>query len=164
MQRDGQAFDEGHQTVMMVDEHRELRSAVLDEDLVELDKELSAFFTLVMRARMRNPEIGMMSVLSAVATHGPVRLSKVAEHVGLDPSTVSRHVQNLERAGFLAKAADPTDRRAAKLHATDAGVARLQEAWRRRAAVIRDGLSHWAPEDLRLFKVLLERFADDVVK
>ena len=117
-----------------------------------------------MRALMRNPEIGMMSVLSAVATHGPVRLSTVAQHMGLDPSTVSRHVQSLECAGFLERAADPTDRRATQLHATDAGLARLERAWRRRAALIRDGPSQWAPEDLRRFKVLLEWFAEDVAR
>ncbi|WP_370376091.1 MarR family winged helix-turn-helix transcriptional regulator [Catenulispora sp. GAS73] len=148
----------------MADEHQEPRLAVLDEAYIELDKELSAFFTLVVCALTQNPEIGMMSVLSSVAAHGPARLSKVAQHVGLDPSTVSRHVQNLERAGLLQKAADPTDRRATQLHVTAAGLARLEEAWRRRAALIRDGLSQWAPEDLRRFRVLLERFAEDVVR
>jgi DNA-binding MarR family transcriptional regulator len=88
----------------------------------------------------------------------------VAQHMGLDPSTVSRHVQSLERAGLLRTAADPTDRRATQLHATDAGLARLEEASRRRAALIRDRLSQWAPEDLRRFKVLLERFAEDVAR
>ncbi|WFB10173.1 MarR family winged helix-turn-helix transcriptional regulator [Streptomyces sp. LX-29] len=64
--------------------------------------------------------------------HGPQRQSELIKLLDLDPSTVSRMVQRLEQAGFVCRAPDPADRRAALVRTTEAGEALRAEvaaAW-----------------------------------
>ena len=132
-----------------------------DEEFGELGRSMGTLLHLIMRARQDNAEAGMTSVLSVLAKCGPIRASEVAHLLFLDLSTVSRHVQNLERAGYLEKVADPKDRRAMTLHLTVEGKDYVEEIWRRRTALMREGLSHWDPADLRTFKDLLARYGED---
>src|SRR5690349_15174592 len=46
---------------------------------------------------------------------GPLRASALADLVGADPSTVSRQVASLVKAGFVERQADPNDGRACLL-------------------------------------------------
>ena len=113
-----------------------------------------------MRAR-QDTEAGTISVLSMLAKCGPARASDLAKALMLDLSTVSRHVQSLERAGFVEKTPDATDRRATNLDLTPAGKDEIERIWRRRIDMMRDGLSHWDPEELRTFSRLLSRYSED---
>src|SRR4051812_44198419 len=64
---------------------------------------------------------------------GPLRLSQVAARLGLDLSTISRKVAQLERAGLVERGEDPADRRAAAIALSVSGRdvhARLQAARR----------------------------------
>ncbi len=54
-------------------------------------------------------------VLHHVYANAPVRVSDLARHMGLDASTVSRHVRHLEERGHLSRTGDPDDRRAARV-------------------------------------------------
>lgn len=96
-----------------------------------------------------------LMVLGTLAHCGPSRLSTVAERTGLDPSTVSRQVADLEKAGLLARDADPEDRRAVQLKATDEGeqvLNRLSLGRRRRVERL---LSDWDRNDVITFGRLL---------
>ena len=89
-----------------------------------------------------------LMVLGTLAYCGPSRLTTVAERTGLDPSTVSRQVADLEKAGLLARDTDPDDRRAILLKATAEGqelLARLSRGRRRRVERL---LTDWDPEDI----------------
>ena len=59
--------------------------------------------------------------LEALADRGPLSINELAARLYLDKSTVSRVADALERKGLLQKAADPEDRRAVRLLATQAG-------------------------------------------
>lgn len=52
--------------------------------------------------------------------------SAVARALRLDPGRVSRIVDGLERAGYVARRQDPDDRRCWHLHLTESGTERLQ--------------------------------------
>src|SRR4051794_41661643 len=65
-------------------------------------------------------------ILGALSHRGPSRLSTLAEHCGFDPSTASRQVADLEKAGLLERATDPEDRRAVLLKASPRGQRVLQ--------------------------------------
>jgi DNA-binding MarR family transcriptional regulator len=132
-----------------------------DEEFGALGKTLGTLIHYVMRARQDNAEAGMTSVLSVLAKCGPIRASEVAQLLFLDLSTVSRHVQNLERAGYVEKVADPTDRRAMTLHLTGEGKDHVEQIWERRIATMRENLSHWDPADLRKLTELLSRYSED---
>ena len=60
-------------------------------------------------------------VLRAVAESEPVRTTALAEQVGVDPSTMSRHVTILDQAGYVTRTADPDDGRAQAVALTPAG-------------------------------------------
>src|ERR1700712_3155694 len=96
-----------------------------------------------------------LMVLGTLTHCGPSRLTTVAERTGLDPSTVSRQVADLEKAGLLARDADPEDRRAILLEATAEGRAVLDRLSRGRRKRVERLLSDWQPEDIVTFGRLL---------
>ncbi len=132
-----------------------------DDEFGELGKTLGSLIQVVMRARHESADAGTIAVLSVLAKCGPIRASEAAQTLFLDLSTVSRHVQTLERAGYVEKVADPTDRRAMTLHLTPEGKEHIAQIWERRIAQMREGLSHWDPAELRQLTELLRRYGED---
>lgn len=64
-----------------------------------------------------------LSVLGSTARLGPLGLGELAEIEGINPTMLSRIVGKLDDAGYLRRIPDATDRRAAQVQATEAGVA-----------------------------------------
>jgi DNA-binding MarR family transcriptional regulator len=60
-------------------------------------------------------------LMAHLVMNGPKRASALADAVHSDPSTVSRQVAQLVRAGLLERRADPQDGRACLLAATEQG-------------------------------------------
>jgi DNA-binding MarR family transcriptional regulator len=98
-------------------------------------------------------------VLHQVAANAPVRLTELARCMALDPSTVSRHVRQLETSGYLARTGDPDDRRAARLRLTDQGQAVMDEAMRARIAILDQAVAGWSDADLDTLTTLMTRLA-----
>ena len=99
-------------------------------------------------------------VLVRVGEFGPVRLSALAGHVGVDTSTVSRQVQQLEQRGLVVRRRDPADGRAALLELSDEGrdvAEQLREAW---LATVAEVLVDFSPDEIGRFAGLLDRFAE----
>jgi len=96
-----------------------------------------------------------LMVLGTLAYCGPSRLTTIAERTGLDPSTVSRQVADLEREGLLARETDPDDRRAMLLKATAEGQQMLDRLTRGRRRRMERLLSDWSPDDIVTFGRLL---------
>ena len=59
-------------------------------------------------------------VLVHMARCGATRQNVLAENLGLAPMSVTGYLDNLERSGFITRAADPADRRAKIVTLTDA--------------------------------------------
>jgi DNA-binding MarR family transcriptional regulator len=94
------------------------------------------------------------------STDGALRVTDLAERLGVDTPTVTRKVQQLERLGLVEREPDPDDRRAFRITCTDEGrevVGRLLDAKRARLASLLDG---WSATDRRTFAALLSRFTD----
>jgi len=103
------------------------------------------------------PELLLVKVMAE-----PARISRLADRIGLDISTTSRKVAELEAAGLVVRAHDPSDGRAALVSPTQKGadlVARLRQA-RRRA--FGDMLAGWKESDRARLADLLERLVDDI--
>jgi DNA-binding MarR family transcriptional regulator len=64
---------------------------------------------------------GQDLVLAALWEEEALRLSALAERLGVAPPTVTRMARRMESAGLLARRADPADARAACVHLTEAG-------------------------------------------
>ncbi len=102
------------------------------------------------------------AILCLIADEGPQRLGSIATAFRLDPSTITRQVQAVERLGLAAKATDPADRRAALLHLTEAGAVAVETARAHRRRMLDAILSEWTPEERAEFLKGLTRFNDTV--
>jgi DNA-binding MarR family transcriptional regulator len=101
-------------------------------------------------------------VLGRIADRAPLRLSELAQTMGLDPSTISRHVRQLEAQGFTERTADPSDARAVMLAPTARGREILERARVARRLRLQQVLAHWPDEDRTALARLLQRLADDL--
>jgi DNA-binding MarR family transcriptional regulator len=117
-----------------------------------------------LKARLPQGHIdpGMMFVLHQVQANGPLRVSELAGCMGLDASTASRHVRNLEDGGYLARTGDPGDRRASRVRLTPKGRGALARALRARAAVVDRAIADWPDEDRATLASLMNRLADSL--
>jgi DNA-binding MarR family transcriptional regulator len=102
------------------------------------------------------------AVLLTLVRCGPRRQGELAEMSMLDPSTVSRYVGQLARAGYVERRPDPQDGRAVQLAATDAGASVAHEIGARRQKAIVSALASWDPADISTLVTLLARLNDDL--
>jgi DNA-binding MarR family transcriptional regulator len=111
---------------------------------------------------------GTLMILSTISDlDGPAmsgcHVKDLATRHFLDPSTVSRAVAALVKAGLVARVADPADGRASVLQLTSHGreaLAALNGWLDDRFA---SALADWTPEDLALLKALIQRFSADLM-
>ena len=104
-----------------------------------------------------------LSALGAIDRLGPVTLGELAAFEQVTPPTMTRLVQGMEAAGWVARAADPADRRVARISLAPAGVAMIGEVRSGRDAWIARRLAQLSPDDqaaVPRLVALLERLAD----
>ena len=125
-----------------------------------------SLLTVARRLRSRLPagrfDPAMLFVLHHVQAGGSLRVLALAEAVGLDPSTASRHVRQLELDGYLARTVDPDDRRASRVRLTRRGRGALERAMRARAARLDRAIADWPEEDRTALTTLMTRLADSL--
>ena len=102
-------------------------------------------------------------VLQSIGSKGPLRPTDLASDLGLDASTVSRHLQALERLALVERNRDPDDGRAFRVACTESGCSTLDEAATARRSVISAALQGWNAPDTAQLVSLLGRLADDLV-
>jgi DNA-binding MarR family transcriptional regulator len=114
-----------------------------------------------LRARLPKGRIdpAMIFVLHQVQAGESLRVSALAEALGLDISTASRHVRQLETGGYVARTGDPDDRRALRVRLTRRGRAALDQAMRARADVVDRATADWPDEDRATLTILMTRLA-----
>jgi DNA-binding MarR family transcriptional regulator len=100
-------------------------------------------------------------LLVQLVKEGPLRLTALAEAVHSDPSTVSRQIAQLVRAGLVARQADPVDGRASLLAATASGQEKFQRKRQKRNERFAAMLADWSADDLGRLRDLLARFNTD---
>lgn len=98
------------------------------------------------------------ALLCRLDDEGPQRLGALATAFGLDPSTITRQVQSLERAGLAERSSHPRDRRVSMLSLTETGMRAVQATRQHRRGRFRELLAGWSEDDLDAFAVLLEQY------
>ena len=100
------------------------------------DRLHSAAIHLLRRLRVEDEALGIsaprLSALSVLVFAGPMRIGELAHLEQVEPPTMTRLVDGLERDGYVTRSPDPDDARAVTVHATDAGLEALLEGRRRR--------------------------------
>jgi DNA-binding MarR family transcriptional regulator len=96
-------------------------------------------------------------LLALLQDAGPLRASDLVARLGLDKSTVSRHVAHLVDLGLVDRAADPVDGRAQVLTPSAEGSARLARIRELRRARWESDLGDWPAEDIEVLGRLLAK-------
>jgi DNA-binding MarR family transcriptional regulator len=94
-------------------------------------------------------------LLALLQDAGPLRASDLVARLGLDKSTVSRHVAHLVDLGLVDRATDPVDGRAQVLTPSAEGSARLARIRELRRARWESDLGDWPAEDIEVLGRLL---------
>lgn len=101
-------------------------------------------------------------ILTTLRDGVPGAQREIAERIGIRGSTLTIHLDNLERAGLVVRARDPQNRRKSQVELTDAGEAvytRLLQAVIAFNRLLRTGLSE---EEIRLLSGLLARLQANI--
>ncbi|MGN6688502.1 MAG: MarR family winged helix-turn-helix transcriptional regulator [Actinomycetales bacterium] len=107
-------------------------------------------------------DVSASSLLLTLVKCGPRRQGELAEQALLDPSTVSRYVASLVKAGLVERQPDPADGRAVQLVASPAGEQMAVDWMRRRQELIADALTDWDDADIEALTRLFSRLNDDL--
>ena len=116
------------------------------------DRLHSAAIHLLRRVRKEDDFSGLtaprLTALSVLVFGGPRTLGALAATEQVRPPTMSVIVAELERAGLVAREADPDARRTVTLRATPAGERLMHEGRQRRTAWLARHLADFDPADL----------------
>ena len=125
--------------------------------MAEVDKQIEQQMTVLLRRVQRIHvstsegdvylDRSAYGIMCRLADEGPQRLGSFATAFGLDPSTITRQVQALERTGLAARTTDVTDRRASILDLTDEGREVLARTRTYRRQRLREAMADWSEED-----------------
>ncbi|WP_229073034.1 MarR family winged helix-turn-helix transcriptional regulator [Actinoplanes sp. DH11] len=138
----------------------------MTDDITRLADEIVRFVRMSTRFRgmLRTGDLGAESsalmLLPPLVAHGPMRVTDLAEIKQADPSTISRQVAQLVKAGLARREADPADGRASRLAVTEAGEAACERLRQARVALLGQALSDWPDDRAAAFTGLFEEFND----
>lgn len=105
---------------------------------------------------------GDIPTLYVLGMQGSRRAASLADELGLTRPTMSKKLQRLEAAGFIARSPDPADGRAATVSLSESGKAAYDALVARGLAATDDALREWAPADRALLADLIDRFVIDM--
>jgi DNA-binding MarR family transcriptional regulator len=99
----------------------------------------------------------MRAMRTLVRRGEPMRMSELAEALGIVRRSATSVVDDLEQLGLVERIADPADRRAVGVQLTDAGRKVMADARRRRRTAAGQVFSSFSESDLELLRSLLRR-------
>ena len=141
--------------------------ASLSEQVLRLHR---AFNTMRQQLTANNATSGegvewaAYALLFQLVNDGPRRSSALADAACVDPSTVSRQVAQLVKAGLVTRQSDPEDGRASLLVATERGRTAYAAKQEHRQRMFAHLLESWSEADAVALTDLLSRFNDSFVE
>src|SRR5690349_3944849 len=131
------------------------------------DALMSLMMALGRRMRQRQPgdavDYSAFPILKLLSHQGPMRLSALAQVLGLDASTVSRHAKQLEDRGLLERTSDPEDGRASRVAVSALGADSMRQAFETRRGLISDALAGFEDDERETLRVLLGRLVETLL-
>lgn len=116
------------------------------------DRLHSASIHLLRRLRVEDEALGIsaprLSALSVLVFAGPMRIGELAATEQVEPPTMTRLVDGLERDGYVAREPDPEDARAVRVRATSKGARALRKGRQRRLEAFSILLGGLSPTEL----------------
>ena len=136
---------------------RQLVHEQLESELSFLWRRLRRLSTALARQVDDGLEVAAYGLLGYLHDSGDVRAGDLAEKFGLDKSTVSRQIAQMESLGLIQRVPDPQDGRARLIHTTDIGKERVRQLREARGNWFRSALSDWPATDVDQLATLLAR-------
>ena len=144
---------------------------VLTEPIPAPDTAEDALMSLMMalgrRMRQRQPgdevDYSAFTILKLLTHQGPMRLSALAQVLGLDASTVSRHARQLEDKGLLERTGDPDDGRASRVAVSAHGADCLAQGFETRRRLLTHALDGWTDDERDALRTLLHRLVQTLM-
>lgn len=97
-------------------------------------------------------------------THETVRASDIAAALDVNPSSITRRIQALEREGIIKLTRDSADQRSVLISITDEG-REMADAMSERATDLFVKIAgHWNEDDIRSLTELISKFSFDIKK
>ena len=94
--------------------------------------------------------------------NGPQTIGQLATGLGVSQGWASRLVDEMERAGYVARERDPGDRRVVRVSLVPAAVERVEKAYRWRGDAVEAALEGMSPIERAAVAAFLRRFVDEV--
>jgi len=134
------------------------------DSLAQLNDEVMRFVRLLKASQtsLVGHDRSALQILFPLLHDGPMRLRDLAEHKGVDQSTVSRQAAQLVHNGLIRRDPDPADRRACLMALTDRGRDLCRELVNGRRRSIEHALRGWSEERVALFLELFRDFNEAV--
>jgi DNA-binding MarR family transcriptional regulator len=130
------------------------------QELVEALRDV--FLALRRTSSMDHRDKAAMGLLAHLIELGPTRISDLAERAYLSNSTVSRHVAELEEAGYVTRVPDASDKRAVALKVTRSGKSHFEQTKKQHIKHLQEAVDSWSTEELNTMATLLRRLASDL--
>lgn len=103
-------------------------------------------------------------IMCRLADEGPQRLGSLASTFGLDPSTITRQVQALEKAELVQRRSDEDDRRASIVDLTEEGSTVLAHTRAYRRERLEEVFGDWPETDRDELARLLTKVNDSIAE
>lgn len=100
--------------------------------------------------------------LGRIVDAGSMRVTELADQLGVACSTAGRHAANLAHGGLVTRAPDSEDRRVTVVAATDKGSALVGHLRSTHRDLLAEILADWDENDVDVLADLLGRLGDDL--
>lgn len=136
-----------------------------DDEWENIDASLIRMRRLLEPSRQASAAVDLSAVLVVdtiarrAANLEQTRITDVASHLSVKPSTASRLVASTEAAGYIRRSPSPTDPRSVGLSLTPSGDSLNAAARQFRISLLQDITAQWDADSVATFARLLDAFS-----
>jgi DNA-binding MarR family transcriptional regulator len=103
------------------------------------------------------PGFALQGVMRIIGEAGELRATELAARLGIGPAGLSRHLPELETAGYVVRRPHPEDGRAFLISLSGQGVEHMRAEVARRSASLQQVLADWTDAEARTAAEILQR-------
>jgi DNA-binding MarR family transcriptional regulator len=148
------------------------QQAADDETIAAIESALHSLARRLKQARLHDfvlrqagvdiDQAGLAILYALHAEKASLRVTDLAERLGIDAPAVTRKAQRLERLGLVSRGRDADDARACRLGLSDRGKEAIERFLLARHEWLTMLLADWPPAERCEFARLIGRFAGDI--
>jgi DNA-binding MarR family transcriptional regulator len=103
------------------------------------------------------PGFALQGVMRIIGEAGELRATELAARLGIGPAGLSRHIAELEAAGYVVRRPHPEDGRAFLISLSEPGLEHLRIEIARRSASVQQLLADWTDAEAQTAAEVLQR-------